>query len=387
MTDEYDPLASVQAAGPPGTISFIYGLPDPATFPVQDLRRAAGAVLQERPELALQYAPEQGYGPLIDYLRGKLAREEDLALERPQIMLTGGSAQALDHLCTLFTRPGDIVLVEAPTYHETLQLFRDHGLQPQQVPTDHDGLLIDALAQRLEALARRGQRARFLYTIPNFQNPSGITLAARRRRPALELADRHGLLVLEDDVYRDLCYEGQVPPSLFALDAGHRVLRIGSFSKILAPGVRMGWLMGPTGLIERLIGSGLRCMSGGANPLMANILATYCQEGLLEPHIARLRQIYRERRDAMLSALESHMPAGATWTRPGGGFFIWLSLPERLRAAEVAARARESRLLVPVGDPFFAETPSGQCLRLAFSFVTPDRIEEGIETLGKITSS
>ena len=383
-TEPYDPLASVQAAGPPGTISFIYGLPDPQTFPIEGLQCAADQVFRERPELALQYGPEQGYGPLIDYVRSKLAHEEGLVLERPRIMLTGGSAQALDHLCTLFTRPGDHVLVEAPTYHETLQLFRDHGLQPLQIPTDHEGLHVQSLADRLGTLERQGKRARLLYTIPNFQNPSGITLAAARRRAILDLAVQYDLLVVEDDVYRDLAYEGYVPPSLFALDDSQQVLRIGSFSKILAPGVRLGWLMGPERLIGRVISSGLRCMGGGANPLMANILATYCQQGLLEPHIAHLRGIYRERRDAMLAALAAHMPAGVSWTRPGGGFFVWLALPPPLRAADVVARAQGAKLLIPVGDPFFAETPTGQYLRLAFSYVTPDRIEEGIQILGRI---
>ncbi|MGC9334787.1 MAG: PLP-dependent aminotransferase family protein [Anaerolineae bacterium] len=388
----YDPLASVQAAGPPGTISFIYGLPDPATFPAGELAQAAQQVLQERPELALQYGPEQGYGPLIDYLRHKLAHDEGLVVERPQIMLTGGSAQALDHLCTLFTRPGDIVLVEAPTYHETLKLFRDHSLDPRQVPTDNSGLIVEALAGRLQALAHRGERARLLYTIPSFQNPSGITLAGDRRGPLWELAERYDLLVVEDDVYRDLAYEGQAPASFYALDqrqpgwqgGAGRVLRIGSFSKILAPGVRMGWLLGPTGLIERLVDSGLRNMGGGVNPWMANILATYCRDGLLEPHIEQLRRLYAERRDAMLEALAAHMPAGVDWTRPGGGFFVWVSLPADCPAATVVAHARERGLLIPGGDPFFAEAPTGHFLRLAFSYVTPEKIREGIEILGQV---
>jgi len=394
MTEAYDPLASVQAAGPPGTISFIYGLPDPGTFPAEALRRAADQVLRERPELALQYGPEQGYGPLIDYLRRRLAGEEGLAIERPEILLTGGSAQAIDHLCTLFTRPGEIVLVEAPTYHETLQLFRDHGLRPLQIATDDDGLQPAALAARLEALAQRGDRARLLYLIPNYQNPGGITLAANRRRPVLELARQHNLLVVEDDVYRDLAYEGTVPPSLFALDRGdlpgataERVLRIGSFSKILAPGVRLGWLLGPPGLIDRVIGSGQRCMGGGANPLVANILATYCLSGALEPHLEHLRQVYRERRDAMLEALQSHLPPGITWTRPGGGFFAWVTLPGPLRAAQVAQQARAAGLWIPVGDPFFAEAPTGQCLRLAFSYVTPDRIRLGVQMLAEVLAA
>lgn len=384
MTQEYDPLASVQAAGPPGTISFIYGLPAPETFPVDDLRRAAEVVFQERAALALQYGPEQGYGPLIDHIRHKLARDEGLAIERPQIMITGGSAQAIDHLCTLFTRPGDLVLVEAPTYHETLQLFRDHGLRPLQVAADDGGLQVEALAARLEALARRGERARLLYIIPNFQNPSGITLAGDRRRAVLDLAERYDLLVVEDDVYRDLAYGDEAPPSLFALDGGRRVLRIGSFSKIMAPGLRLGWLIGPPGLIERVIGSGLRNMGGGANPLVANILATYCLQGLLEPHVEHLRRVYRERRDVLLDALAARMPPGVQWTRPGGGFFVWLALPEPLSAAAVVKQAREAGLMIPGGDPFFAESPTGQYLRFAFSYVTPGKIREGVDILGRV---
>lgn len=382
--DSYDPLAGVQAAGPPGTISFVYGLPDPATFPREDLRRAIETVFQERADVALQYGPCQGYGPLIDYLRSRLARSEGLRVERPQMMITGGSAQILDHICTLFTRPGDIVLVEAPTYHETLQLLRDHGLRPLQIATDQDGLVVEALAERLQALARQGDRARMLYVIPNFQNPSGITLAAERRRAVLDLAHRYDLLLVEDDVYRDLAYGDEAPPSLFSLDDAGRALRIGSFSKILAPGLRLGWLLASPGIIDRLVNSGLRNMSGGVNPLIAQALAVYCQQGLLEPHIASLRQVYQERRDAMLNTLTDLMPAGARWTRPGGGFFVWLTLPAPLRAAQVAEHARAQRLLLPVGDPFFAQEPTGQYLRLAFSYVTPEKIREGLQILARV---
>jgi 2-aminoadipate transaminase len=392
MSSDYDPLASVQAAGPPGTISFTYGLPDPATFPVEALRQAADRVLRDRPELALQYGPEQGYGPLIDYLRKKLARDEGLDIGRPEIMLTRGSASTLDHMATLLAQPRDVVLVEAPTYHETLQLFRDHRLHPLQVPTDGQGISVDGLAARLDELASRGERACFLYLIPNYQNPTGITLAAERRRPILDIAAAHDLLVIEDDVYRDLAYEDAPPASLFAIErrdppgspVAGRVLRIGSFSKILAPGLRLGWLLASPDHIQALVYSGLSAMGGGANPLAANIVAEYCLQGHLEAHIERLRDVYRERRDAMLTALRIHMPNGAEWTHPGGGFFIWLRLPEPLLAQQVAGRARGEGLLIPVGNPFFAEQPTGQYLRLAFSYVTPERIREGIEKLGEL---
>jgi 2-aminoadipate transaminase len=387
MTEQYDPLASVQAAGPPGVISFTYGLPDPESFPVDDLRAAADLVLRERPAVALQYGPEQGYGPLIDYLRDKLAREEGMTLERRHLVLTGGSTQALDHVCTLFSEPGDRVLVEAPTYHETLQVFRDHGLSPSQVATDSQGVQIEDLSAILAAQAEKGERVRFLYTIPSFQNPSGVTLATDRRLAMLDLAERYDLLILEDDVYRDLVYDGDVPASLFELDRGRRVLRIGSFSKILAPAVRLGWMMGAPSYIERVVNSGLRCMGGGANPLVANILASYCQQGLLESHIEHLREIYRERRDVTVRSLESVMPSSVRWTRPEGGFFVWLGLPEPLSAADVVHRAKDAGLWLLAGDSFFAERATGQHLRLAFSYVTPQKIREGIEILGRVVRS
>ncbi len=396
MSDGYDPLASVQAAGPPGTISFNYGLPDPGTFPADDLQRAAKGALGQRPELALQYGPEQGYGPLIDSLREKLAREEGLELRRPEIMLTGGSAQALDHLCTLYTHLGDVALVEAPSYHQALQLLADHELNLVQVPIDDGGLQVEALTACLEALPQQSDRsgprptprARILYAIPNFQNPSGVTLAAERRRAILELAERYDLLIIEDDAYRDLSYGAALPPSLFALDDGRgRVLRIGSFSKILAPGLRMGWLMGSVDRIARVIESGLRVIGGGANPLVANMLADYCQQGLLEPHIGYLRHLYQERRDIMLAALDAHMPEDVRWTRPGGGFFVWLTLPEPLRAAQVVEQAQHAGVMVLAGDSFFAQHPTGQHLRLAFSFVTPENIQKGIEKLGRVLRS
>ncbi len=384
MSDDYDPLASVQAAGPPGTISFVYGLPDPATFPVQDLRDCVDEVLRNRAYLALQYGPEQGYGPLIDYLRERMARDESLQIGRPEMMVTGGSAPGLDLICTLYTRPGDRVLVEAPTYHESLKLFRDHGLVPIQVATDDQGLIPEALAERLSGIWRRGDQARMLYVIPSFQNPSGVTLSAERRPLVAELARRYRLLVVEDDVYRELAEPGTVPASLYAL-ARDLTLRLGSFSKLLAPGLRLGWLVGSPPLVERLYDCGVRNMSGGWNPLIANVVAAYCQRGLLEPHLEQIREVYAERRETMLEALEAEMPPGIGWTRPRGGFFVWLSVPERSEV--IAARARQEGVMVLPGAPFFAESATGQHVRLAFSYVQPEQIRAGIRTLGHVLAS
>ncbi len=341
-------------------------------------------MLRENSALALQYGPEQGYGPLIDFLLGRINQTEHLDITRPNLMLTGGSTQALDQICSLLTRSGDLVLVEAPTYRDSLQLFQNHGLRIRQVPMDKDGLKIDGLSARLKALEDQGERVRFLYTIPTYQNPTGCTLSGRRRKALLDISEAWDLLIVEDDVYKDIAFETVELPSLFSLDRGGRVLSIGSFSKIMSPGLRLGWLIGPEQLIFSFIDSGFRHMGGGANPLVANALSVYCKRGLLEPHIEYLRKLYSRRKDVMLEALRSSMPKGVLWTEPRGGFFIWLTLPDGLRAVEIADEAKKIGLWILAGDPFFAERPTGQHIRLAFSYVEEGKILEGIEKLSTL---
>jgi len=384
MKKNYDPLASVQAAGPPGSISFIYGLPDPETFPFSDLNAAFKFVLEEKGELGLQYGPNQGYGPLIDYLRDKIKREEGQTLERPQVTLSGGASQALDHCCTLFAKSGDSIIVEAPSYYESLLLFRNHGLRALSIPVDEEGMNTEMLKLRLEELRTQGIKPSFVYTIPTYQNPSGITLSEKRRKELLNIAKKEDILIIEDDVYCDLAYEETRLPTLFSLDEGKRVIRFGSFSKIIAPGLRLGWILGPENIIKRLIRSGLRSMGGGSNPLSAIAMAAYCQKGLLEPHIASLKKVYKERRDVLLDALESSMPKGVSWTKPAGGFFVWITLPQGLKSEDVKNAAKDEKVYFLAGDPFFAEQPTAQHLRLSFSYVPPDKIREGIKKLADI---
>lgn len=384
MTKKYDPLASVQAAGPPGSISFIYGLPDPKTFPVDELQCCFDQVLREDSALALQYGPEQGFGPLIDFLLERINRKEHLGITRPNLMLTGGSSQALDHICSLLTRSGDLVLVEAPTYRDSLQLFRNHGLRLKQVPMDNDGLKIDELSGCLKALKKQGERVQFLYTIPTYQNPTGCTLSKQRRRALMDISEEWDLLIVEDDVYKDIAFETIELPSLYSPDKGGRVLSIGSFSKIMSPGLRLGWLVGPEERIVSFIDSGFRHMGGGANPLVANALSVYCKKGLLEPHIDSLRKLYSKRKDVMLDALKSSMPESIQWTEPNGGFYVWITLPDGLSSVDVVGEAKKADLWILAGSPFFAEKPPGQHLRLAFSYVEEHKIREGIEKLSTI---
>jgi len=368
----------------PGTISLVFGHPDPTTLPADGLRAAAEAVLSgPQAPLALQYGPEQGTPALIDYLVGKLNREEGLDLTGDNLMLVAGSVQAVDMIARLYAGHDGVVLVEAPTYHDALHVFGDHGVDLRPVPIDDDGIVVEALAEQLALLQREGKPPRLLYTIPNFQNPSGVTLATARREAVLALVREHGFLVVEDDVYRDLAFEGEVPPSFYALSGEQGVLRIGSFSKIMAPGLRLGWLIAAPEHIQRCVNCGTSQMGGGASPFAAHIVAEYCCAGRLEAQIARLRQVYRHRRDVILAALRRHMPPGVTWTRPRGGFFIWLTLPEGINVGPLREAARERGVLFVPGTGFFVGSGGERNLRLAFSFVPLDEIERGVAILAQ----
>jgi len=387
MKNNYDPLASVQAAGPPGTISFIYGLSDLTTFPLEEFRTCFDQVFKNKASLALQYGPEQGYGPLLDYLRKRFKKKENVDLPRAQIMLTGGASQALDHICSLFTNQGDTIIVEAPTYHETLKLFSDHGLNVFSVDIDEEGIIVEQLEAVLERLKRKRKSARFLYTIPNFQNPSGISISLARKKAVLEVIKDWDLYLVEDDVYRELAYENEPPPSFFALDKTNRVLRLSSFSKILAPGLRLGWLIAPPTFIELLIDSGLKRMGGGSSPLIANVVSCFCNHGWLEPHLKFIRAHYKLKRDIMFKSLETYMPEAISWTKPKGGFFIWIKLPFNLRIEEVVNWSQSSGVLVLSGNDFFVKPPQTPYLRLAFSFLNQNKIEEGIAKLANVIKS
>jgi 2-aminoadipate transaminase len=370
----------------PETISFVLGHPDATTLPGDELRVAADAVLGDLEEThaALQYGPVQGAPALIEYLVDKLNREGSLGLTRDNLTIVAGSTHGLDTIARQHARRSGIVLVEAPTYQDALSVFRDHDADLHPVAIDEDGIVPDDLEMKLGALARDGRSPRLLYTVPNFQNPSGVTITQSRREKIIELSGEYGFLIVEDDVYRDLAFEGDVPPSFYALAGGEGVLRIGSFSKIVAPGLRLGWLIASPERIEGYLGCGTVQMGGGANPFVAHVMAEYCRAGKLEPHVARLRQVYRARRDVTLAALERHMPRGVTWTRPRGGFFVWLTLPSGVHARPLVDAARVQGVDFAPGAGFFAGGGGERNLRLAFSFVPPDEIERGVRILADI---
>ncbi len=383
--------ADIQGGGgPSGALPLVYGHVDPNVFPIGQLQEASRLAISERAQQTLNYGPSLGNATLRTFLRTRFARCEGLALEPSELLLTAGVSSALDMVVRVFTQPGDTVLVEAPSYHDALTIIRDYPVRLASVPLDDQGLLTDALAERLEHLVRTGERPVMLYTIPSFQNPSGFTMSAVRRDQVIDLAAQYRLLIVEDDVYRDLYFEGPPPESLFALDDDRTTIRLGSFSKVLAPGLRLGWAMGSAERIERLVNSGLIQSGGGANPFSAATVAAFCEQGWLDPHIEQLQRVYRQRRDVVLGALEDHMPRGVRWNRPGGGFFIWLELPESVSSRAVLQTAERHGITFIAGPSFYAENPTDgeRYIRLPFSFVPPHELVRAVgvlaETIGDL---
>jgi 2-aminoadipate transaminase len=381
MTRNNLPQGTVQ-----NTISLLLGHPDPATLLTAELHHAMQHAINSPQCLtALQYGPEQGTQSLIDFLVRKITREQGVSLRSENIMVVAGATHAVDMLARLYVKPGGVVLVEAPTYVDAIHIFRDHHRELCSVPIDEDGLIPGALETQVTRLHEQGKAPSMLYTVPTFHNPTGRTLSETRRHEIIELARRYDFLIVEDDVYRDLSFESTVPASFYALANGDRVVSIGSFSKTLAPGLRLGWLVGSEDAIQRCINCGTTQMGGGANPFMAYIIAEYCRSGQWGQHISHLQTRYKMRRDVALSALQQYMPADVEWTHPAGGFFIWLSLPKNVFAQHVKHLAFQQGVSLAAGEGFFVTPSDGEHhLRLTYSCATPGDIEAGIRILAQV---
>jgi len=368
------------------TIPLMLGHPDPETLLTPELRDAMLQVINSpQAYIALQYGAEQGTQSLIDFLVEKINREQGLSLRAGNLMVIAGSTHGVDMLARLYAKPGGVVLVERPTYVDAIHIFRDQQVELRSIPMDENGLIPNELEKQVVQLHSSGAFPSMLYTIPNFHNPTGITLSEARRIEIIKLSRQYGFLIIEDDVYRDLSFEGAVPASYYALANGQQVYSIGSFSKTLAPGLRLGWLVGSEDAIQRCINCGTMQMGGGANPFVANIVAEYCRSGSWETHILRLQSLYKMRRDVALTALGKYKPSDVRWTYPSGGFFIWLSLPVNVFAQNIKRLALQEGVLVSAGEGFFVNPGDGEHnLRLAFSCASPGEIEAGIRILAQV---
>ena len=369
----------------PNTISLMLGHPDPETLLTTSLRETMQQfITSPYAASALQYGAEQGTHALIDALVEKINREQSLSVQSANVMIVAGSTHAVDMLARLYGN-GSVVLVEAPTYADALHVFRDQQIELCAIPMDEEGCIPSAMEQQLLQLQQRGITPRMFYTVPNFHNPTGRTVSTARRHDILALARRYGFLIVEDDVYRDLAFEENVPPSFYTLAQGQQVVSIGSFSKTLAPGLRLGWLLASEEIIQRCVNCGVMQMGGGANPFTAQMIAQYCRTGAWEQHITAIRTRYQMRRDLMLSALERYMPADVIWTHPAGGFFLWLTLPQHVFAQQVKQLALQQGVLVAAGTGFFVHPADGQHhLRLAYSCAALNDIETGIRILAQV---
>jgi 2-aminoadipate transaminase len=351
-----------------GVISFARGIPAPECLPVSELADCARAAIERDGSSVLSYGPGGGYGPLREWIAARHG------VEPSRVVVTSGSLQGFVFLAEPLVRPGSRVLVEAPTYDRPLKILTRLGAEIVGLPMDDDGLQIDALERALA----EGDKPAFLYTIATFQNPSGRTLSEERRRRVAELAREHDLLVLEDDPYGLVRYEGELLPTIFELAEGTNVAYASSFSKTIAPGVRVGYFVLPLDLAKQI--EALAVSTYISPPFMTQATVhEFLHRGNFEPNLERVRGLLRARRDAMLESLESHMPEGATWSRPEGGYFIWLDLAEE--AGDLLARAEQAGVTFVPGTDFFADGGGTRSLRLAFSFVTPAEIADGVVRL------
>jgi 2-aminoadipate transaminase len=350
-------------------ISFARGVPAPECLAVEELADCARAALDRDGRTILSYGPGGGYGPLREWLAGRHG------VEPGRVVVTSGSLQGFVFLAEQLVRAGTRVLVEAPTYDRPLKILTRLGAEIVAVPMDDDGLVPGELPE--------GDFA-FLYTIPTFQNPSGRTLSLERRRRLVELARERELLVLEDDPYGLVRYEGEPLPSLFELAEGEGVAYASSFSKTVAPGLRVGWFVLPAQLAREIEALAVSTYISPPYLSQATVLE-FARSGNFEPNLERVNGLLQERRDAMLDALARELPEDASWTQPDGGYFVWLDLPSGPPAAELLAAAEETGVTFVKGSDFFPGGRGGeQSLRLAFSYVSPDEIAEGVALLGSL---
>jgi 2-aminoadipate transaminase len=375
-------LPILQIVRRPGIIDLGWGHPDPELLPSVALKRATAQALDYFGAQALQYGFPAGPGPLIEWLTGRINEREGRATSSDEIMITAGNSFALDQVLTHCTLPGDTVLIASPTYHLAVRILQDHPVSLVPVPTDQGGLRIDVLGTILSNLRAKGHRAKVLYTIPTYDNPTGVCLEDERRRQLVQLATVEELLIIEDDVYRDLAYNGPAPPSLWSIAPPGVVARLGSFSKSLAPGLRLGWLTAGRSLVSKLAHSGLLDSGGGINHFTALVVTIVCQSGDYDAQIKHLCSAYRERRDSLLHALESHLPEGCSWKAPAGGFFVWLELPSKTNTAILRSYAESQGVGFMPGNIFHLDDRGKNCLRLAFTLYGPAELEEAARRLG-----
>jgi 2-aminoadipate transaminase len=373
--------ALFSVASRPEVVSLAGGMPNIASLPLDVVGESIGRMVRTDGATAMQYSSGQGDPILRDLICDVMALE-GISGHPDDVTITVGSQQAVDLVTRIFCDPGDVVICEAPSYVGALGVFTAYQCDVVHVEMDNDGLIPERLEEAIAAIRAAGRTIKFLYTIPNFHNPAGVTLAPARRLEVLGICRDADVLILEDNPYGLLGFDEDPLPALRSHDSDH-VIYLGSFSKTFAPGFRVGWALAPHAVREKLVlaqESATLCPPTFSQFAVASYLEAYDWQG----QVKSFQEMYRERRDAMLAALEAHMPAGTTWTMPGGGFYVWLTLPEGIDTKAMLPRSVTARVAYVPGSAFYADGFGSRCMRLSYCYPTPERIEEGVRRLAKV---
>ena len=368
----------------PEVISLAGGLPDTSTFPPDTFAAVAQRIASESCAKALQYGPTEGLEETKECIAEVMAAE-GMRADLEDMLVTTGGQQVLDLVTKTLIDPGDVVVAEGPTYPGAVPVFSSYQAEVVQIDMDADGMRVDLLEEALDRLDREGRRPKFIYTVPSFQNPAGVTMSQPRRRRLVEIAHERELLVLEDNPYGLLRYEGDPPPPLLSLDGGVYVMYLGTFSKILSPGIRLGWVVAPPPVLEK-INLGKQATDLCTSTLSQLMVQAYFAEGHWRDYVESLTEIYRARRDTMLDALADHFPPQAEWTRPSGGLFIWATLPDFIDTTDLLARALQENVAFVPGEAAFLDGRGRNAMRLNFSGSDEDAIREGIRRIGEVVT-
>ncbi len=366
----------------PEVISLAGGLPDTSTFPRDSFAAQMTRIAQESAAKALQYGPTEGFAETKE-VACEVMRAEGMSPDREDVIVTTGGQQAIDLICKALIDPGDVIVAEGPTYPGAVPVFCSYEAETRQVEIDDDGMRIDELEELLAELDREGRKPKFIYSVPTFQNPGGVTMSLERRRRLVEIAREREILVVEDNPYGLLRYGGEPLPPLYRLDGGDYVLYVGTLSKILSPGIRIGWACAPPPVMRKIV-LGKQAADLCTSTLSQYFVREYFAEGRWLDYVGELTRIYRARRDAMLDALARHFPRQAHWSKPEGGLFVWATLPDYIDTTDLLAKALRDNVAFVPGQAAFVEPRGTHSMRLNFSAQTEDEIREGIRRIGAV---
>ncbi|UCE40674.1 MAG: PLP-dependent aminotransferase family protein [Candidatus Aminicenantes bacterium] len=369
----------------PGIISFAGGLPYSGLFPIEEIKDIIHSILDKEGEIALQYGPTEGDSRLIEFLAGWMKETEGVDVSEDNILVVSGAQQALDLIGKIFIDPGDPLIIGLPSYLGAIQAFKSIRANMVGARLDKQGINVETVEDILRTYTAKAQKIKFVYVVPDFQNPSGVTLSLERRERLLQLCYEYGIVLVEDTPYRDLRFEGEPVPMFRSLDEKGYAFSIHTFSKLLFPGTRLGWIVADKSIQEKLT-MAKQPTDLCTSPLNQSIVYEFCRRGLLKTHISNIVELYKKKRDIMINALEEYMPEGSgiDWTHPEGGLFLWITLPENMDAGELFPKAVEKKVAYVVGSAFHFDRSGHNTMRLNFSYPSEEQIDEGIKRLANL---